>query len=180
MILLPISESQKEKAKEFAEGLIATGRQPNRFNQPREIQEERTMIGKLGEILFFDYMQSQGIELNEGNMLDTGIGDGLFGEYDFITPKGETVDIKTASRPFHKRIMIPMAQFEKHKKDYYVGVKLNLETDSARIYGYTTKEILEKNPVEFFGEGKCKAIELEKLMDLSFIKNLFCGKELDF
>lgn len=180
MIFLSITDFQKTQALLFAKGLIATHRQPNRFNKDEPTQIRRTYIGKLGEILFFDYMDSQGIKLKEGNMLDTGIGDGLFGEYDFKAPNGATVDIKTASERFHKRIMVPMAQFEHHKKDYYVGVKLDFETDSARIYGYTTKEILAESPTEHFGEGYCKAIELEKLMDLEFIKNLFRGKELDF
>ena len=46
----------------------------------------------------------------------------------------KTVDVKTCTKPFHKRIMMPKAQSERYKYDYYVGVKIN--NDIGEVWGY--------------------------------------------
>ena len=43
--------------------------------------------------------------------------------YDFITKNQKKVEIKSASKDFHKRIMVPKDQWH-NTKDYYVGIKI--------------------------------------------------------
>ncbi len=183
MIQLSVTDLQKQRCYNFAKEIIEGNNQFNRFAQTVSIQINRTYVGKLAELIFLDYLNSLGFKIKEGDMFKIYDGQENADTYDFILPNNETIDIKTASLPFHKRIMVPLDQFISLKKDYYVGIKLNFVTEgkniepfniqTAIIYGYTSRENLENKPTENFGEGDCKAILLTELKDINYLVSLF-------
>ncbi|UEG49074.1 hypothetical protein LK994_10575 [Ferruginibacter lapsinanis] len=181
-MILQINQEEKDRCYQFAESIIGGGNQFNRFNQNRTVQVHRTYIGKLAEYVFLHFLHSNGIDYEEGDMFEIFEGAENADTYDFVLPNGETIDIKTASLPFHRRIMIPISQFHL-RKDYYIGIKLNFESLNRTIlpfsitncvlYGYVQREIMERQPTQNFGEGDCKAYELNRLVDIGNLINMF-------
>jgi len=178
-----ITEREKEKCLYFAEVIVTTSNQYNRFNQNIQTQINRTYIGKLGEYVFLHFLNSKGIDYPEGDMFEIYDGEQNADDHDFVTATGEGVDIKTASLPFHKRIMVPESQFHL-KKDWYVGIKLNfnnvkgskidpMDIKDAYIHGYIDRETLERQPTQHFGEGRCKAYELRRMRPIKELINRF-------
>lgn len=161
----------------FSSEIIDTQNQFNRFSKSTNIQKERTFVGKLGEYIFLKYLNSsESITYPEGDMFTIFEGKENVDEFDFVTKDNKKVEIKVASKPFHKRIMVPIDQFQM-KKDFYVGIKLNSKLDNngniikesiskAEIYGFIERDILEKTRSKNFGEGYCKSIELSKLKNI--------------
>jgi hypothetical protein len=178
-----ITSEEKERYLNFATEIIHGQNQFNRFNQSVETQIARTYIGKLAEYVFLHFLHSKGVLYYEGDMFQIFQGQENSDTYDFVTIDNESVDIKTASLPFHSRIMIPMSQFHL-KKDYYVGIKLNFKTEQGKIldlkaiedctiFGYIERLELEMAPVKHFGEGYCKSIELVKLKPIEDLLKKF-------
>ena len=180
MIHLIVSQQQKDRCYEFATEIIEGENQFNRFRQTSSIQIQRTYIGKLAELLFREYLESRGIDIPIGDMFTIFPGQENVDGYDFLLPNGEVIDIKTASKSFHSRIMVPIDQFAS-RKDYYVGIKLNFHSnvfnynniDSADIYGYVTRETMERQPTQNFGEGFCKSYLLDRLIDIEPLITLY-------
>jgi hypothetical protein len=123
------------------------------------------------------------IDYDEGDMFEIFEGQENADTYDFVTPCKKSIDIKTASLPFHSRIMVPMSQFHL-RKDFYVGIKLNflntlgrtikpMEIENCNIHGFIEREVLEKKPTQYFGEGNCKAYSLASLKPIDNIIQLF-------
>ena len=103
------------------------------------------MVGKLGEIAFACF-------LNRNNKRIAG-NDEMFEVWknvyaadrtDFLTGDNRTIDIKTASKRFHRRITIPEDQFLYRASDIYVGIRIAEDLNSGEVIGYATHdEILE-------------------------------------
>lgn len=178
-----INIEEKERCYEFARQIITGGNQFNRFNQNDNTQINRTYVGKLAEYVFLKFLHEQGIKYDEGDMFEIFEGQENADTYDFVTPLKKTIDIKTASLPFHSRIMVPISQFHL-RKDFYVGIKLNfLETkgstidpmkiNDCEICGYVDRLVLENQPTQFFGEGDCKAYPLTKLKPIETLIKYF-------
>jgi hypothetical protein len=175
MITLSVTPEEIDRCYAFAKKIIEGGNQFNRFNQNTSTQINRTYIGKLAEYVFLHYLHSQMIEYAEGDMFEVFEGQENADTCDFLLPNGQSIDIKTASLPFHSRIMAPMSQFHL-KKDFYVGIKLNFATEkdeiipskisSCILYGYADRAYMEARPVQNFGEGDCKAVSLNKLLPI--------------
>lgn len=103
-------------------------------------------------------------EIYEGEMNVDG--------YDFLTADNKTIDIKTAYKFNHPRILIPYDQFENDRaKNFYVGIKMNENGNAGVVSGYTTKEILMLKTKQSFGEGDAYWIYLN---DLKPIQQLCC------
>lgn len=176
-VLISITDEEKQRCHEFSTKIITSENQYNRFSQSTDVQILRTYIGKLAEYVFLHYLHRQGIPYPEGDMFSIFSGQTNVDDFDFATRQQETVDIKTASRSFHRRIMIPLDQYKAMPKDYYVGIKLNFieergmikpfNIENCALYGYTTRVLLDSNNVENYGEGNCKAIELSNLHDIN-------------
>ena len=178
-----VSKEEKERCYAFAEDIIKGGNQFNRFSQSEITQIHRTYTGKLAEYIFLNLLHERSVNYDEGDMFEIFEGSGNSDTYDFISPQGYTIDIKTASLPFHKRIMVPMSQFHLIK-DFYVGIKLNFKNvvgqtiqpfdiDNCTIHGYVKRLTLVERPVEYFGEGNCKSVLLNELNDVERILKLF-------
>jgi hypothetical protein len=75
--------------------------------------------------------------------------DGKADEFDFKvwvmgTPK--TIDVKAAGEPHHRRCMIPDAQFQRRKRDVYVGGRLELPY--VNFLGWASRAEVADWPVE--------------------------------
>jgi hypothetical protein len=182
MIVRKITIEEKTRSLNFAKEIILGGNQYDRFNQSITKQIERTYIGKLAEYVFLHFLHSRNILIEEGEMFEVFQGAENVDNFDFLLPNGQSIDIKTASMPFHTRIMIPIDQF-RLKKDFYVGVKLNFfnsdscldltSLETANICGFIDRFTLENRPVEFFGEGNCKAFKLVDLLDIDELIKMY-------
>jgi hypothetical protein len=177
MIKVQITSEEKKRCFDFASLIINGGNQYNRFNKSLNVQIVRTYIGKLAEYVFLHFLHSKGVQYDEGDMFEIFEGQENADPHDFIMPNGKTVDIKTASLPFHSRIMVPMSQFHL-KKDFYVGIKLNFINTQDRsinpskindciLFGYIERSVLEQQPTKSFGEGPCKSYALSDLKPIS-------------
>ncbi len=182
MITLNITQEEKTRSLNFATEIITGGNQFDRFNQSVATQITRTYVGKLAEYIFLHFLQSRNINVNEGDMFEIFEGAENADTFDFLLPNGQSIDIKTASLPFHKRIMVPISQFHL-RKDFYVGIKLNFITSSNRInpnnintaiiHGYVDRATLENQPTQNFGEGNCKAYPLVNLLDIEQLIRMY-------
>lgn len=174
-MILQVTDEEKERCFDFAERIIIRGDQYNRFGQTGEIQIHRTYIGKLAEYVFLHFLHSRNIPYQEGDMFEIFAGQENADTYDFLLPNGQSIDIKTASRAFHSRIMIPISQFHL-RKDYYVGIKLNFDILYGKIvplsirtcvlHGYIDRRTMELQPTKNFGEGDCKAYRLNQMITI--------------
>ena len=124
MINIAISKKDINKCFNFSKAIIQTNNQFNRFHKSQQIQIERTFIGKIAEYIFLKFLRNNGVNYPEGDMFDIFEGKENVDSFDFITMSGNTVDIKTASKTFHKRIMIPISQWHL-EKNYYVGIRIH-------------------------------------------------------
>lgn len=184
MVQVEITREMIERCYNFSADIILGGNQYNRLPAIVDVRIERTFVGKLAEYVFLNYMRNRGINYDEGDMFEIFEGQQNVDGYDFETTNGSTVDIKSASKPFHSRIMIPIDQFENIPKDYYVGIKIHTELSqnglikidsikNATIYGYCEYEYLERFDTENYGEGPCKAIKLNRLMNIESLVRMF-------
>jgi hypothetical protein len=182
-VTIQISESDKVRCLKFAQDIINSSNQFNRFSKTKTKQIERTYIGKLAELMFLKLLKSNSIPYDEGDMFEIFEGQQKADSYDFITRDGYTIDIKTASKPFHSRIMVPLDQLHV-KKDIYVGIKLNFISSNSydlsladiydcKIFGYIKYQNLIAKPTYNFGEGLCKSIMLNELRPVQRLLKLF-------
>lgn len=184
MIIRKITSEEIERSYQFATDIITQNNQYNRFQKDAQVQIKRTYIGKLAEYSFLHYLQELGKNVDEGDMFKIYEGAENADDADFILKDGRTIDIKTASLPLHKRIMIPLTQLHL-KKDLYVGVKLNfLDTNksgildhtkinNAIIHGYIEREVIVATETQNFGEGNCKPYMLSNLKPIINILEKF-------
>jgi len=170
-IILKINNEDIKKANDFAESVV--NETYNRFHKDMETRTVRIFFGKLGEIIFLNLLTFNNIFPDITGMFEVFIGETNDDKFDFLTRDKKKIDVKSAYKNFHKRILIPYDQFENGlAKDYYVGVKIELEQKQAKICGYTTKEKLIKNGKKDFGEGPaywellCNLEDIEKLVEM--------------
>jgi len=126
---------------------------------------ERYYFGYLGEWVFNEFLKICNVK---DKVIWSRDADGMADNGDFFFG-AKIIDVKTATKPFHKRIMIPLVQFERHHRDYYVAVRLN--GVYAEIIGYATYEDIEKAEPENFGYGDTKAILFTKLRHIGELLN---------
>lgn len=126
------------------------------MDQESDLTEREVRLGKLGEIAFIKHLQSKG----HFSDYEHGVSRKIF-----ETKSGETVEIRTASEVYYKRILVPAEQYEDYPKDYYVGVK-----------------ILDNNRVVSIGYACWDEFELSNIVNdptyVVYIKNLHCIDEL--
>lgn len=163
-IHLALGKDQIRKAAEFAEGSVSETYQrlPTEFQEPAEHEQQlrerirRIRVGKLGEIAFSQHLRNAGKDPQDENMFEIFQGTTNVDPFDFQTQRRESIDIKTASRKSHKRIIIPVDQFDNNPKDFYVGVRVIEKSESlveASIYGYVEKNEITESDIDFRGKG---------------------------
>lgn len=169
---IEIKDEDLKKCRDFASKKCKTTF--NRFNKNVNEREERLFLGKLGEFVFFKLLVSRGIDFKEESLFEIwdDVRKGDTG--DFETKEGKSVDIKTARKHFHTRIMVPYDQFENGKwKEFYVGVKINEELTKGEIWGFCSKEKLMQRPKKDWGEGDAYWEDLNALEDIELLIKQF-------
>jgi len=121
-------------------------------------QKDRYYYGYLGEWVFNEFLKKK--EMKSVVTWDREIHE-LSDEGDFFFD-AKIIDVKNATKPFYKNIMMPNQQFLRKKKDYYVAVRMIDETH-AEVLGYVTYDDLLNTPIKDFGHGETKAILFTKL-----------------
>ena len=106
-----------------------------------EANEEvrRWFVGKLGEIAFARLLNQKNKHI-AGNESMFAVWEDVYAadRQDFLTSESQTIDIKTASRDFHRRITIPEQQFHDHPSDFYVGIRIAEDFQSGTVVGYAS------------------------------------------
>lgn len=188
-IKVNISKEDIEKCWQFANSIIKNSNQYDRMNAKSISASEkllyrikRTFVGKIGEVAFKNLVESKGISVETNGMFEIYEGAENVDAFDFLTEENETIDVKTAVFPNHIKLVVPIDQFLNIPKNFYVGIKLelnkkvlnysDLEKDSivgAYVCGYCSHDELEKRPTINLGEFPCKSINLDKLHDINEI-----------
>jgi len=152
-----ITEEMQIKAKEIAIFRRDLARKNNCTPIFQTESLDNEIVGILGEEIFK-------VWLNQNNIpYEREVVHGEADHGDFLI-YGKIVDVKTASKPYYKMIMMPVIQFLKNKRDHYVGVRLNLDEGFAEIMGFATHDELLKAPVRDFGHNiDTKALQFSKL-----------------
>lgn len=189
--IIDLTPEMKNAALTFAKNIILSDNQYSRLlpaniqasqnvGMQQKIEIQRTYMGKLGEIAFAQFLFESGKKVDTDGMFDIYEGQTNVDPFDFITPSGGTVDVKTGFRAIHTRLLVNMEQFNRIPKDYYVAVKINaMDVDSrqklvdwqnvtqAWILGYAEYGFLDKYaPIYDFGEGPAKWIYYNKLLSI--------------
>ena len=74
---------------------------------------------------------------------------------DFQISDGKTIDIKTASKNYHTRILVPYDQYHNQRKDYCAGVRILSDEKTAEVMGFAAWEDLKP-----FGRGDYPAFAI--------------------
>lgn len=172
MVKFPITEEDIKKCKDFAKSV--TPETYDRFSKDKQEREDRIFFGKLGEVLFLKLLNSRGINPDAKEMFEIWEGTTRGDKFDFETKDKKSIDIKTAYKKFHIRIVIPYDQFENGKcKELYVGVKINENLSEGEIWGFCSKEKLMENGKKNFGEGDAYWELLRNLEDIELLIKQF-------
>ena len=119
-----------------------------------ETHRERIRVGKYGEVAFYRFLEKNGRQpLGAEGMFTVWAGTENVDAMDFTTADGKKVDIKAAYKSFHRLIIVPQDQYWNQRKDYYVGVRINLAGLWANIEGYATHADMMLSGVRNRGEG---------------------------
>jgi len=100
----------------------------------------RWYYGFLGELVFVRYCQVQWLRhryepaFKGRDITDIEIWLKRYGKLG--------IDVKTASKPSHRYLMIPEAQLRSHPSEMYVGVRIN-GPDEGEILGFCLKKDLQ-------------------------------------
>lgn len=136
--VIRFSAEDRARVEDFAKNVAA--HTYNRRGVSRAEQERDVRIGKLGEVAFAIFLQRHGKRINGEDMFTVWEGTMNVDKLDFRTKDGKTIDVKTASRPNHTRILVPKDQLEQQPKDYYVAVRISPEERVGTVIGYATHQ----------------------------------------
>lgn len=136
--------------------------------------------GKLGEKVFKLWLMQQGLGFDEDK---TSHEDADL--FDFRV-SGRTIDVKTFTKDFHRRLLEMVEQYRNKPKDYYVAIRLRFEPFSvhvkngaivfdfshvthcsATIVGWANKEDIGRAPISNFGYLDNYWLWLDKLRNMN-------------
>lgn len=174
MVKISITEEDIKKCRDFASKKYKTTFTRLIGQKNDREKEERIFLGKLGELVFLNFLNSKGIYPNIEGLFEiwdeTTKGD----KFDFETQEGKSIDVKTAIKHFHKKIMVNCSQFDNGKcKDIYVGIKINEDRTEGEIWGFCSNKDLSENPKKDWGEGLAYWKELKDLEDIELLIKQF-------
>lgn len=105
-------------------------------NYTKLYRERRYYFGALGEYIFEQFLIDQRKDFRYTQVVGMpDSGDFILHWHNHCQRKA---DVKTATRAFHRNIMMPQAQAGRHRYHFYVGVRLC--DDQGEIWGYTTPD----------------------------------------
>lgn len=193
-----ITEEMKNEALKFAKDIILTDNQYSRLlptevwysndvEVKKKIEIQRTYMGKLGELVFLQYLTEKGKSVSTKGMFEVYEGQENVDDFDFITRSGKTVDVKTGFRRIHKRLLVNTEQFDGKPKDYYVAVKIDAmdvnseqklvdwdNISNAVIWGYAEYSYMRRSAgIGGFGEGPARWLYYNKLLGIDKLLSEF-------
>ena len=132
-----ITQSMKTLAKERADLTLLNLKRLGKQQYTGITRENAFYDGYLGELVMLELLKQEGIQGAYRHRSD-GVADNR-PEFLINTPMGDReFDVKTATKPFHIRIMMPAKQLIAHDSQYYVGVRLCGEI--GEIHGFCGKD----------------------------------------
>lgn len=103
--------------------------------------DSRWYYGFLGELVFLRYLQQHYIQ-HRYEPAFTGRDITDFNVYSLTSEQWAGIDVKTASKPSHRYLMLPDAQLQSHPSGVYVGVRIN-NADQGEVLGWCLKTDLQ-------------------------------------
>ena len=159
---ITFTQDEIAKATQFAKDVETYNRRA--VPSPQQIRDNR--IGKLGEVAFDRFLRRHGkMTLGNEDMFTVWAGTRNVDKKDFETAEGKTIDVKTASKRFHSRILVPSDQYKDQAKHYYVGVRISEDETTGTIMGYAIHGELKLFPRARYHPAY--AIELNNLHPIS-------------
>jgi hypothetical protein len=147
MIIVTLSVSEVEKARQWSDEILATGLAdtPNYtgFRTP-----DRFFHGYIGELALSNWFRDSGLLYHHRVVLKGRRAGSEF--FLWINEERQEVEVKTSSKPSYKKLMLP----EKQKLDaeLYFGTRIENENPcSVSLHGFLAKWEVEKLPVKDFG-----------------------------
>lgn len=128
-----IERRQVELAKKLADGIHASGTTTRRRNHTGLEVENRHFYGYCGEAAVINWLRAEGVTFQ----VEMGNGTRPNEIWVWHERKRRTIDVKTASQPHHRLLMIPCAQAI--AADFYVAVRL--DTDPCKL-------LLPREPID--------------------------------
>ena len=163
--MIKITEKQREQCIQYAQDLIRSGKQYNRYDQPEYAQVKRTALGKMGEVAFYNLLTEVRIKYDYKKILTIRSHADSF---DFLMPNGRyKIDINNI-KSNHRFLLVPKDQ---SPKDIYVCVQMaGLEAEMVGYKWYndlileTDEQLSARMP-----EGACYNSTLDVLKDVSLL-----------
>ena len=179
MITIDITQKMRDRASEWAGKVSKTTTLRNKENYTGLVAKDRYFCGYLGELVFLEYLKGQGKKARYKVKTNGRSDSGDFVMAGVVTGQTKTIDVKTACKSFHEKIMLPESQLKKHQRDYYVGVRLS--DTIGEIWGYC---LAKHFIVEEFGFNSSQVVtcykELEDLRPIESMMKLLKEGEIRF
>ncbi len=176
LLLIHPTASQLEQATVFAAIYAEKGYGKNVLQVSQSQYLHFIRIGKLCEIVLVDYLRSSGVSIAAPDLLIPHQGNHKMGADFVIEKSNQTVDVKAANKPYHKRILIREDQFQAKVHDLYIGAKYCNDSE-IEFHGYLSgMQLLNKAPKNF-GYGLCRSMLLSQLNPMEvFIEKCLVGE----
>lgn len=130
----------------------------DRFKLDNSERKNKIIVGKIGEECALKVFND-----NQISCLPDETSHKEIDYFDFIS-KDKSIDIKTCSQAFHKRLLVVKDKFDTYKKhDYYIGIRINMARRIAIIYGYANMSDIQTADVENQGYKDNYSILLDDL-----------------
>jgi len=159
IVKFKITEQARKEADKYAFAIIDKG--ITNPDHPSGVNGgsiyERYYAGYLGEWAFNEFLIKNKIK---DKVRWDREADGIADKGDFFFG-AKVVDVKTASKSYFTKLMIPLTQFMNSKKDYYVATRIDGE--EITIMGYATGDDMARAKISDFGIGATKYIPFDKL-----------------
>lgn len=133
MIRVPVSGLMRDRAR-YLQQQVKRLHGANDVNYTGLYTDDRFYYGYLGEMILCEYFHTVGKRIDYSIQIKGGPDDGDFHLHPWSGPVLKA-DVKTATKPFHRRIMMPEAQTQRHKYDIYIGAQL-FSKELGGIWGW--------------------------------------------
>lgn len=158
-----ITEDAYREAKNYQDAIYKTSTM-KKDNYTRLSAENRYLNGWIGEWGFKQFLDESEIKYQHNLRTDGKPDNG-----DFIIG-GKIIDVKTASKSFHRKLLVSEIQYQKHRSDFFVGVRINGEF--VEVFGFITYVEMSKKIKMDFGYGipvlSIDLFELKPIEELTY------------
>jgi len=160
MIAINIDEPMKTQARSMSDKTIANLKKVSNYTGLES--EDRYYIGAIGELGFKALLEQKEIKFDYRPRQDGESDSGDFAV--FGTSSVAIVDVKTASKPTHKNLMVPAKQLERVGHYTYIGARI---VDSViEFHGYCYQEDFEPSTIPGL-KIKTMQVSFDKLHSIS-------------